>query len=173
MPLPPSSLSRSGIELHFFLFWDALCWWPTDQSGLSEPSGSSRFRRGGLGGGEQAMKRFCSLWELCRSRLWPIFKKERSPKLSVWALLPICEMWRKSANGRLIMLTDSTSLRLEFLLDQRPEDGFLYNDVLRGILADLVEIDLNVFLISFLYILKSLCILFVFSLLFNNVSMNL
>lgn len=123
-----------------------MLWWSTDQSGLSEPSFSSRLRRGGFGGGEQAMKRFCSLWELCRSRLWPIWRKDRSPKLSVWAF-PMWEMWRKSANGRLIMLTDSTSLRLEFLLDQRPEDCFRYNDVLSGILANLL--DLNVFICSF------------------------
>ncbi|KAG7226172.1 hypothetical protein INR49_014267, partial [Caranx melampygus] len=126
----------SGIELHFFLFWEMLCWWLTDQSGLSEPSISSRFRRGGFGGGEQAMNRFCSLWELCRSKLWPICKNDRSPKLSVWAL-PMCERWRKSASGKLIMLTDSTSRRLEFLLDHRPEDGFLCDGVLNGILRDL------------------------------------
>lgn len=135
-------MSRSGKELHFCLFWGPEeCCWLTCQLGLSEPSASSRLRRGGLGGGEQARKRFCSLWELCRSRLWPIFRKDRSPKLSVWASLPICEMWRKSASGRLIMLTDSTSLR--FLLSQRPEDGFLYDVVLSGILEDLVEIDLS------------------------------
>lgn len=109
-----------------------------DQSGLSEPSMSSRFRRGGFGGGAQAMKRFCSLWELCRSKLWPTFKNDRSPKLSAWAL-SMCERWRKSASGKLIMLTDSTSRRLEFLLDQRPEDGFLCDGVLNGILRDLVE----------------------------------
>lgn len=135
--------------------------WPICKLGLSEPSASSRFRRGGFGGGGQARKRFCSLWELRRSRLWPIFKKERSPKLSVWASLPMCEMWRKSASGRLIILTDSTSLRLKVLLDQRPEDCFLYNDVLSGILADLVEIDLNVFIYPFKLIL-SLCILLYF-----------
>lgn len=56
------------------------------------------------------------------------------------------------------MLTDSTSLRLGFLLGQRPEDGFLYSDVLSGILEDLDEIDLN----AVLYILKSICILLYF-----------
>lgn len=44
------------------------------------------------------------------------------------------------------MLTDSTSLRLGFLLGQRPEDGFLYSDVLSGILEDLDEIDLIFFI---------------------------
>lgn len=44
------------------------------------------------------------------------------------------------------MLTDSTSLRLEFLLGQRPDDGFLYKDVLSGIVADVVEMDLEVLL---------------------------
>lgn len=131
--ISPSSVSRSGMELHFFFFWGALSLWLRRNSGLSEPSASSKFSRGGLGGGEHAMKMFCSLWELCISRPWPIFKKERSPKLSMWAPLPICERWRKSASGRLIMLTERTSLRLESLLAQRPEDGFLYNDVLRGI----------------------------------------
>lgn len=37
------------------------------------------------------------------------------------------------------MLTDNTSLC--FLLDQRLEDGFLYKDVLSGIVAGLNEID--------------------------------
>lgn len=61
------------------------------------------------------------------------------------------------------MLTDSTSLRLEFLPGQRPEDGFLYNDVLSGILADLVEMDLNVFIYP-----QSLYILLYFLLLTMN-----
>ena len=39
-------------------------------------------------------------------------------------------------------MTDKTSRR--FLLGQRPEDGFLYNDVLSGILEDLVDVYLNV-----------------------------
>lgn len=121
--ISPSSVSRSGMELHFLFFCCALSWWC--QSGLSEPSASSKFSRGGLGGGEHAMKMFCSLWELCRSRPWPIFKKERSPKLSVWAPLLMCERCLKSASGRLIMLTERTSLRLESLLGQRPEDAFL------------------------------------------------
>lgn len=80
------------------------------------------------------MNRFCSLWELWRSKLCPILRKDRSPKLSLWASFPICERWRKSASGRLIMLTDRTSLR--FLLDQRPEAGFLCRDVLSGIFAE-------------------------------------
>ena len=46
------------------------------------------------------------------------------------------------------------TLRFEFLPDQRPEDGFLYKDVLSGILADLFNIGLNVLL---LYPQQSLC----------------
>lgn len=110
-----------------------MSWWLRCQSGLSEPSAWSKFSRGGLGGGEHAMKMFCSLWELCRNKLWPIVRKERSPKLSVWAPLLIWERCRKSASGRLIMLTERISLRLESPLGQPLEDGFLYNDVLRGI----------------------------------------
>lgn len=135
--ISPSSVSRSGMELYFFFFWVPLSWQLKPRSGHSKPLAPSRFSRGGLGGGEHAMKMFCSLWELCRSRPWPIFKKERSPKLSMWAPLPICERCRKSASGRLIMLTERTSLRLESLLAQRPEDGFLYKDVLRGIVRGL------------------------------------
>lgn len=150
----PSSLSSNGIELHFFLFWETPCWRPAGQSRSSGASASSRFNRGGFGGGEQARKRFCSLWELCRRRPWPICRNDRSPKLSVWASLPMCEMWRKSASGRLIMLTDSTSLRLELLQSQRAEPVFLYKDVLSGILTGLIRTSLSVLVRLLLQITK-------------------
>ncbi len=122
-----SSVSRRGSELHFCL-WLAGAY---SQTGLHRPA-SSRLTRGGLGGG--GMNRFCSLLELCSRRLRPSFRNDRSPKLSVCPLVPMWERWRKSPRGRLTMLTDKTSFRLDSLLCQRPDVGLRSNDVLKGIL---------------------------------------
>ncbi len=121
-----SSVSRRGSELHFCLWLAGAC----SQTGLHRPA-SSTLTRGGFGGGRN---RFCSLLELCSRRLWPSFRNVRSPKLSECPLVPMWERWRKSPWGRLIMLTDKTSFRLDGLLCQRPDVGLRSNDVLKGIL---------------------------------------